>query len=265
LLFKAVSQWPALGNAGRLAELLWLGAQAYGSIGQDVGAARMLRSLCEVAAVFTIKLALVQGLSELIFHQRNELARVTRARKMATRMGMPAPTIEGLCRQESGIQAEISSAQARLAQALDQLSTSDVDRERSMIRLAIVRLGPDYPETIARIALWVVSDFADVMSKRWDALVHVIDKIHDFLKSINDSAAITLASRVIEQPSHAGPELCDGLLTLISSGHRERPLMAALLALLALEDTNLVASTLAGIEAYRDDFELGSSSDEVMA
>jgi hypothetical protein len=228
----------------------------------------MLRSLCEVTAGFTVMLALVQGLSELILHLGMQMVMGPERSEIATSLELP----EGPLQPESKVPnedlaSEIASSRTRLAQALDRLSSPDVDHERSMIRLALVRLGIEHPETIARIVPWVIADFADVMSDRWSALRPQLSRIRETLASIAESDPDGLAQQLIgqitDQPDHAGPVLCDGLTTLVARGHRERALMSAILTLLLAEGTTLKASTLSGIETYRDDFEFDSSSEEV--
>ena len=263
LALTAISQWPAVGNLGRLAELLWLGSQACAAIGDESNSIRMLDSLCDVALRFTEKLALVQGLTELVFRQRSVLRSSRDSLRLATQLNLPGTP--PATAQSIGGTAAAMSTQKRLAAALDQLDSSQVDRERSLIRLAMVRLGPEYSETTARLVPWVLSDFTFVMSDHWSSLGQRIETIRSLLLSIKDEKTNDLATQLGSDPKVAGMQLFEGFMDLIKSGRRDPALIGALLAMLEAEETSLSGNTLAGIEMYRDAFEFDSSSDEVYA
>ena len=115
LLDNALAGYPMLGNPGRLAELLWLRAQA---ARQDPSKRlAMLERLRRLVADFRSQVAHVQVLTEVL--------------------GVLNP--DDL---NDSINLDVSPTRGELASALAALSADEMGREPSLIRLALVRLRP---------------------------------------------------------------------------------------------------------------------------
>ena len=125
LLDNALAGYPMLGNPGRLAELLWLRAQA---ARQDPSKRlAMLERLRRLVADFRSQVAHVQVLTEVL--------------------GVLNP--DDL---NDSINLDVSPTRGELASALAALSADEMGREPSLIRLALVRLGPHYPRLVAGLS-----------------------------------------------------------------------------------------------------------------
>ena len=269
LLRGVVAGWPALGNPGRLAELLWLGSQACGAIGDAGSALRMLTSLCEVAQGLTNKLALVQGLTELVEHQQAALRPQPDRAELARGLDLDASLPDEPWPDIGPV--NIITTQQHLAAALDALNESQIEQERSLIRLALVRLGPDYPNTTARAVPLIITDFLFLMRDHWSeqgktALAQVLTRVNSL-----EAAERAVFSEVLKaadssiDPRFLGERWGELLTQLIAQGVRGRPIIEALCLLLSAEGTSLAGVTLAGVDFSREDFQFGSSSAEVMA
>ena len=133
LLDRALAGFPALGNPGRLAEILWLRAQASAGQGETEPCLAFLRQLASVTASMQTTLAHVQALTEILG--------VLNPQDL-TDVDVP----------------EVGRVRRALSEALGRLTEVEVDQERSLIRLALVRLGPYYPSLIFDLASRTVFD-----------------------------------------------------------------------------------------------------------
>lgn len=217
LLDRALAGYPVLGNAGRLAELLWLRAQAAG----DDRAVRLgfLERLRRLVADFRSPVAYVQVLTELLgLHNPDDQADPT--------------------------DAQAGPARRDLAAALEGLTADEIGREASLIRLALVRLGPHYPALVARLAPAVVSDFEYLVRRG------LIPPGAPAPAGVEQRIELT----VVELSKTLSP---DGLIE-----HEDEPrayaLTRELLDLLRTERANLSGATLAGVDDYREAWELSS-------
>jgi AAA ATPase domain len=219
LLDMALAGYPVLGNAGRLAELCWLRAQAAG----DDPTVRLsfLERLRQLVAEFRSQVAHVQVLTEMLgLLNPDDLA------------DAPNPQVGPVRRELSG--------------ALEALGEDEVGQEHSLIRLSLVRLGPHYPALVARLAPSVVVDFGylvrrGVISVESPPLGWSVDRVEDVIAAmLSDLADAT--GPIMTAEDHA----------------RAYELTRSLLALLRAEKASLSAATLAGIDDYREAWEVTS-------
>lgn len=216
LLDRALAGYPVLGNAGRLAELLWLRAQAAGDDREErLGFLERLRRL---VADFRSPVAYVQVLTELLgVHNPDDQAD-------------PTDPQTGPVRRD-------------LAAALEALNADEIGPEASLVRLALVRLGPHYPSLAARLAPVVVSDF-EYMVRR--GLIPP--------GASTGPAVERIETTVVELAKTLAP---DGTIEHEDAGTADA-LTRELLDLLRTERANLSGATLAGVDDYREAWELSS-------
>lgn len=219
LLDLALAGYPVLGNAGRLAELLWLRAQA---AGDDVEERLVfLERLRRLVSDFRSPVASVQVLTELLgVHNPDDRADPTDPRA-------------GPVRRD-------------LAAALEALTADEIGPEASLVRLALVRLGPHYPALAARLAPAVVSDFEYLVRR---GLISPGDSAGPAVGRIETTVvelAKTLAPNGLFKPEDA---------------EEAYALTRELLDLLRTERANLAGATLAGVDDYREAWELSSISE----
>jgi len=244
LLDRALDHFPALGNPGRLAEILWLRAQVAIAEGDAAASLTLLDRLTEVATQLSSSLALVQALTELLgVLNQNDLV--------------------------EGQQTRIGPVRHALSVALLQLADAEVAKERSLVRLALVRLGPNYPGVVASLARLVVDDLAylarrglidltpaigPVMDSLGPELPHLLPHLPDLRKLARDEASSVLSDvlyAIIEELNIRTQPLADH----VDRGPTQ-PFTDSLLALLRTEGATLASSSLAGIDDYREPWEL---------
>ena len=214
---KAAEGWP-IGNRARLAEVLWLGAQAGRRAALDAKALAILRDVEVITSELPDGVPALQALTELV-------AWVPEEEKEAKRM--------------------------RLAAALDRLNDGEIDRERSLVRLACVRLGPGYPRSILRVLPLVLSDFTQKIARDEVDIRPVLQAAMDVLRRSDDDNMKSLGRRIATMsPARPGPEIVTALVDI-----RSGTSLPALLILMSAEAADLGAATLGGLDAYREDFE----------
>jgi hypothetical protein len=218
LLQRALAGYPALGNPGRLAELLWLDAQVETIHGLPLTTLDILWRLETVASGLSSKLPYVQALTEEI------------------------DVCEILNRDNS-------EARRKLAEALAGLPDQEVTSEPSVIRLALVRAGPEFPLTIMRLAPMVTSDLAfapaeDIQRMQAPA-ARVLGETPDLHRPMDEQRL--LVSRALTQ-----------LFAQLRSGF-DQVSIELLLDLIRQEETTLAGSSLPGLDDYREEWELGVS------
>lgn len=219
VLDPALAGYPVLGNAGRLAELLWLRAQAAG----DDRPARLafLDRLRQLVADFRSPVAYVQVLTELLgVLNPDDLA------------DPPDPQAGPLRRD--------------LAAALESLTEDEIGREASLLRLALVRLGPHYPALVAKLAPAVVADFEYLVRRGMIAVEP------PFAEAASGGVEEQIETTVYELPRTLRPE------ARVEDRAKAYGLARDLLDLLKAEKANLAGATLAGIDDYREAWELSS-------
>ena len=219
LLDPALAGYPVLGNAGRLAELVWLRAQA---AGEDRPARlAFLERLRRLVADFRSPVAYVQVLTELLgVLNPDDLA------------DPPDP--------------QVGPVRRDLAAALESLTEDEIGREASLLRLALVRLGPNYPGLVAQLAPSVVGDFEYLVRRG--------------VIAVDPPLAEATSGGVEEQLETTVYELPKALQSRETVEDRGKAYAIArdLLDLLKAEKANLTGATLAGIDDYREAWELSS-------
>jgi tetratricopeptide (TPR) repeat protein len=238
LLNRALADFPALGNPGRLAEILWLRAQASAALGEPEACLEFLRRLTNETASIRSALAQVQALTEIlgILNPQD-----------VTDVGVP----------------EIGMTRHKLSEALGRLAEAEVDQERSLVRLALVRLGPHYPALIADLARSTIFDLSYFARA---GLVDLIPAVQSVAESLNDEwpELRDLAAN----PRQADIETLISVLvdTLAQQSKPDAteprsvtPLAEAVLVFLRTEGTSLSGSSLAGLDDYREPWELEST------
>jgi hypothetical protein len=240
VLDGALAGFPALGNPGRHAEIVWLRAQASAAQGDSGACLALLRQLTEMAAAIRSALLQVQA--------RTEILGVLNPADL-TDIDVP----------------EIGTTRHALAEALSRLTEAEVDQERSLVRLALVRLGPHYPALLADLAGRTVSDFTSLaragVVDLSPTVVSAIDRLTDQLPQLRELVAnlheadigtviFALVDILAQQSEPDAPE-----------PRSVTPLAEAVLAILRAEGTSLSGSSLAGIDDYREPWELESASE----
>lgn len=223
LLDRAFGTFPALGNPGRLAEILWLRAQAAADEGEPASSLAFLRRLAEVTAPMPSALAHVQALTEIL--------------------GLLNPDDEADARA-----AEVGPVRHRLSEALVRLTGSEVSAERSLVRLALVRLGPHYPQRVAELAPLTAFDLVYLAERGMIDLSSAVEPI------------VAGLSAESEQPQRQWPTDVGGLIDELVHALERQPgsehVIAAVLALLRAEGASLSGASLAGLDDYREPWEL---------
>jgi tetratricopeptide (TPR) repeat protein len=224
LIDQALAAYPPVGNQGRLAELLWLRAQAAQWMGQPTDALEWLQRLLPVAESLRSGLPLVQTLAEIL----------------SPRMPL---TAEGR-----------TAFSHQLADAMDRLDASQIDTERAMIRLALVRLEAGYGALLGRLAPQVLGEFRHALQSGLIDMVPVLDHFRELSRQMKTPVPIN------------DPGTNDSMLWLANAaenliGNLRGPLpdqMAAeaLRCLMQAEQVTLLSATLAGLEEYREPWEL---------
>jgi len=222
---RYLAEFPPLGSQARLAEFLWLAAQLAAQRGSPDEAAELLRHLVPVAGGFPSRLPLVQTLTELLLFARPE---------------------------------EAASSRASLARALSMLHPGESDREASLIRLALARLGAGWPrpwrlfgapsayDLIERSSEWPRETIKRVGAEIGELLTPDLPK-----RLLEAYTIITYAST--ETGIGSAIRLVASVLLDSAEGTRaERAAILVLQVLFQAEDTSLSASTLAGIEEEED-------------
>ncbi len=244
LLQQAISAFPPFGDRDQLAELLWLACQT----DDEADALSWLEPLLYVTADLPSPLPRIQALTEIV------------------RLAGPDTRDDFV---------------AQLASALRIVELHDVDRERAMMRLALVRLGPRFPDIWGRLVPYLIGDLIYELSVRDPK---ELDSLRSRIVEALDEAAP--GSRLAPlQESVRGNELTPALLRNIGSlvasilatagagttvegapadgppadGNDTLLAVRAAYALFCAEETSLAASTLAGIARARF-YDDGSSS-----
>ncbi len=240
LLDAALQGYPPLGNPGRLAELLWLRAQAAEAAGDTARALSFLERLARLAATLPSGLARVQALTETL----------------------------GLLGGGSPGEHRLGPARSALASALARLTEAEVGRERSLVRLALVRLGPSYPGLLADLARQTVFDLAHLARQ---GLVEIEPAVELAARLLVDDLP-RLAALAAEAADARSALLSTVLGEVVEALHRRTrargaeqgpvtALVQAVLAVLAAERTTLSAASLAGVDDYREPWELEGTAE----
>lgn len=227
---RALENYPALGNRGRLAEILWFRAQAALRLDAIEEAYVALERLIEVTKNLSSRLSNVQALAEML--------------------AIPKP---------SG--ATDAAHRQQLAESLNNLSDAEIQQERDLLRLALVRLGPEFPGTVGRIAPRVADGFLQFLR---NGLLNLADISAEFAKYVD------FYKNPIANPNDPSPQQRELVEAVVRQVLRkvERldgppELTALLLDLFATEGASLASAGLAGLDPYREVWEREAASEVV--
>ncbi|UFW51104.1 MULTISPECIES: ATP-binding protein [Bradyrhizobium] len=212
LLESALDNYPPFGSRGRLAEILWFRSQAAWQMG-DASASAFLDRLIEVCETLASSMSLIQALTQRLV----------------------------LLRDNGG-----DDLRERLASKLMTLTTIEIDKEQSLIRLALVQLGANYPRTVASL-IWRLS--SEVIRR---------------LKAVNLSPVelerlIGLLPEANRAPLSSASGAAD--VFAAASMHLTPESTRVIVELLASEGATLAGAGLAGLEPYREPWELVASEE----
>ncbi|MBB4423957.1 tetratricopeptide (TPR) repeat protein [Bradyrhizobium sp. CIR48] len=216
LLERALDGYPLMANRGRLAELLWLQIQVNSQRRRADDALDLLVRLREVSDTLRSPLPSIQTLTETIIRS-----------------------------------PESAKASLRLAlvNKLALLGPAEIDKERSLIRLALVSLGVEYPQTIAKLLPLVVHDFYYLMRR----------SRADIEKALRSPVVIeNLAPHGLpnDPPTAALQRILEYFISKLIEGEQEPQLVEAIIMLLRLEEASLSGANLGGLDEYRESWEL---------
>ena len=238
LLDDALAGFPVVGNPGRLAEILWLRARASAALGETEPYLAFLQQLTEVTASMRSALAHVQALTEILGALNPQ---------DVTDVNVP----------------EIGTVRHALSEALSRLTEAEVDQERSLVRLALVRLGPHYPALVSDLARRTIFDLVYLARS---GLVDLTPAVEPVLEIVTNE--LPQLSDLVDDPHGLDIEalinrLVETLAEQSDPGATEprfiTPLAEALLAFLRTEGASLSGSSLAGLDDYREPWELEST------
>lgn len=226
---EQIAAFPALGNRVRLAELMWFAAQ---SSSDNRRAEDWLVRLAPVAERLS-PLTLVQTLTEL--------ARIA------------SPERRG----------RVSN---QLARALALLPVNTIGREDRLVRLALTRADPGHVELWRRLGPDLLEQLPWSLSERpMEEINKLAVEIAEALKGTTNPELEKIAFVVTEErESSRWPFRLVSLLEPLLRQPKPDPraIIAARLAF-AAEQTSLHGSSLAGLDEYRESWELDSPSESV--
>ena len=144
---------------------------------------------------------------------------------------------------------------ARLAAALRALSSAEVDTERSLVRLALSRLGPRERDLWKRLAPGLADDLAYEIAERPEAsLAALRERLGDALRPAQPSDPLAWLAERLEDAGLDAKSIHDIKGALIGGVLSDSPDAVALSAIwvfFSTEGTSLAAATLAGLERDR--------------
>lgn len=218
---RAMDGW-TMANPGRLCEVLWLASQAAKQGNLPGEAAGLLLQMVEIAGDLSSRLPEAQGLTDLLSFAPNE-------RKI--------------------------ELQGRLAGALDKLTDAEIDSERSLVRLACLRLGTGYPSVLKKMLRYVLSELSLLIGSKRIDVSDAASQAHQALQLADPGV---WAATHFEDPV----AFAQGLIELVY----QSPTIAvleAVLRIMAAEKADLSAATLSGINDYRQSFELRAAPESM--
>jgi hypothetical protein len=235
---QALAAYPPMGNPGRLAELLWIRAQALLMLGRPDNAIEVLDTLAEQASVLSSRLPLVQALAELC--------------NVLDRQGYPE---------------RARSARDALARAIAALSESEVDSERSLIRLALTRLGDSYQVTASKLIPLVLHHWIYLVEANIIDVRPALEPAGAALAGAPDSRLRELGQRLrysgqdMAQAHRYLREVADQVVVQSVGKSMDPALIRAVLLLLKTEEATLQGATLAGLEEHKETWETNITSE----
>jgi hypothetical protein len=242
LLAAALVGYPAFGNPGRRAELLWLAAQVARRIGNNAEADERLDQLIEFSPAVRSRLPLVQALASRLHH--------------AASGWTGAPDL-----------------QQSLVRALLALDPDEIYREADIVRTAYARLPLDVAPAARRVLAQIGSSLSMVLVReQLNFDVTRVQALRDFAAgTAGQAGAEWLGASVVGMFSSGTVQtsdllkLVDVALSVLTDPQAEQAsegIYAAKIVwwLLQLEPGDLGSATLAGIDEYRAEWELAGPS-----
>lgn len=214
LLETALDKYPSFGNRGRLAEILWFRAQVAWQQG-DKSAVAFLNRLLDVCEGLVSPLSAIQTLTQKLVLLRDKAS---------------------------------DEIRERLAAKLGNLSAAEVDQEQSMIRLALVQLGENYPRTIAALVPRLSSE---VIRRLKEAKPDP-----NTIERLLEQAPVFRRSLIVSGTFPSAPDL----FALLANAPPDRATARVIVNFLASEETSLAGAGLAGLDAYRDPWEIAAEA-----
>lgn len=240
LLERALSEYPPMGDRNRSAQLLWLYAQALINIGRIDEATGSMEMLVDVANSLPSRLPLVQALTELV------------------------------ALVDAHDPSRADAARDQLASSLLALTLSDADSERSLVRLALVRLGPAFPRTAERLLDCVYMEWLNMVRIEQIDIGETIGPARSFFARSDIKDFNRLGGRnELADPSTdlVLLEELSGLISQLGSKSDSDALLLDVAALkgiyclLGAEGATLASANLAGIEVPGQDGESGGTKE----
>ncbi|MCP3139788.1 hypothetical protein [Pyxidicoccus xibeiensis] len=230
LLSRALEGFPTVGNLGRLAELLWIQTRAMLSLDDFENAGVTLGRLEKLATTMRSPLTRVQALTELV-------------------------ALEDVGSKDG------REAREALAAVLSKVSERDADKERSLIRLALTRLGADYPATLGRLLPLVVHDWMFMVSRGSIDVRPALREMELVLRERGEPWMLEVARyvRVGGQSAELSRRVAQEIVGRIGAPGSGPAEVEAAITLLRAENASLREANLAGIESYRESWELDAA------
>ncbi|MGY4480139.1 hypothetical protein [Bradyrhizobium sp. USDA 3364] len=232
LLDRALNNYPTLGNPGRLAELLWFRAQAALRLAKEDEAYAFLERLVVLSSTLPSPLTSIQALCEIF-----------------TVSLAADPTGTALAEQKRS-----------LAFRMTGLADVDIQKEKDLLRLALVRLGTDFPTTISQIAPRVADQFIDLWKNGEISSSEIMSKLAQYPELPGYLSVDTgrFSSSQDEFLEHAIWQIVE-MVERSEVPEFER----LLLDIFATEGASLSGAGLAGLDTYREPWELEAASEMV--
>jgi tetratricopeptide (TPR) repeat protein len=231
LLDRALKGYPAVGNAGRLAELLWIRSQVSLSSGHIEEAATTLERLAKIAQTLSSPLPFVQALTELV--------------DVKDALKLP----------------DASETRGDLASALSQLEEWEVDKERALVRLALARLGPAYPAALRSLLPFVIYDWTAMMGFGLIDVRPALAEVERVLRASEQPRLLRLANLIRENRGSeaAARRVAQSIIDFIGAKPQDPHEVEAVFYLLQAERASLREATLAGLESYKEPWEFAAA------
>lgn len=215
LLEAALDGYPALGNRGRLAELLWLMAEATWNKG-DASSIDFLDRLIDVCETLASPLSAVQALTQ----------------KLVLLKDQPADDVR-----------------ERLAAKLSTLSPAEIDKEQSVVRLALVQLGESFPRTIGAL----IGPLSSEIILRLTAVKLDPSEIEKLVGQLPEPQRTSILSGRL-------PDVAD-LFAIAASVPTDDGATSVIVNLLSSEGATLAGAGLAGLDVYREPWERAAATE----
>jgi tetratricopeptide (TPR) repeat protein len=232
-LESVIEEYPPLGNQARLAELMWLTAQAAMTLRRTPKALDWLEHLCTVARPLSSRIPLIQALTEILGV-----------------IADPARKDRAMRRGNSALDAR--PLREELAAALKSLKREEGERESGLVRLALGRLGPD---PIEPWKLWAPSVAYDLLASIRDQRTVLSPESGHKIRDILSVSRTPYFGRVELDSPNGLAEAAEMILKELDHDEPDRAAVAGLAEIFRAEDNSLAASTLGGLESIREDWE----------